>query len=61
MKEIEALPSDEQLTILVRLNDRLKNRERIQKSLDEIRGIGKGLWDTDAQEFINRMRSDDRN
>jgi hypothetical protein len=61
MREIEALPSDEQLKILLRLNDRLKNRERIQKSLDEIRGIGKGLWDTDAQEFINRMRSDDRN
>ena len=60
IKEIEALPEAEQLRILSRLNDKVKNKERILKSLDEIRGIGKGLWNEDAQEYINRMRADDR-
>jgi hypothetical protein len=60
LKEIEALPEEAQLRILSRLNEKMKNKERIQNSLDEIRGIGKGLWDLDAQEYINRMRADDR-
>ena len=47
--EIKALPYESQLEILSHLNEKMKKRERLLKSLDEIRGIGRGLWDMDAQ------------
>lgn len=58
IREIENLPPDKQLEILIYLNSKLKKKEQLLKSIDEVRGIGKGLWDIDAQEYINQMRND---
>lgn len=60
IREIENLSLSQQVELNSILTERLKKRERLIKSLDEIRGIGKGLWNMDAQEYINKMRADDR-
>jgi hypothetical protein len=61
LKEIEKLSSDKQKELYLILINRLKKKEQAIKSLDEIRGLGKGIWDTDAQDYINMLREDDRN
>jgi len=60
LKEIESLPIEKQLEVLNRLSYKLKKKEELLKSLEEIRGLGKGLWGMDAQEYINRLRENDR-
>lgn len=60
IKELDKLPLDESLKVYSYLKNKLKNKERILQSLDEIRGIGKGLWDLDAQDYINKERANDR-
>jgi hypothetical protein len=61
LKEIESLPQNMQLEILSKLSHKLKKYNRILGSLDELRGLGKGLWDNeDAQQYINRLRANDR-
>ncbi len=60
IKEIDKLPTEESLKIYSYLKDKLRKRERILQSLDEIRGIGKGLWDLDALQYIKKERTSDR-
>jgi hypothetical protein len=60
IKELDKLPLDESLKVYSYLKNKLEKKERILQSLDEIRGIGKGLWDLDAQEYINKERANDR-
>lgn len=60
IKELDKLPMDENLKVFSYLKDKLKKKERILQSLDEIRGIGKGLWDLDAQDYIKKERANDR-
>lgn len=58
ISEIERLPLEKQLEVLNYLNSKLRRKEQLLKSLDEIRGIGKGLWEMDAQEYVNKLRND---
>jgi len=58
--EIDRLPVEEAAKVYSYLASKFKKRERIMQSLNKIRGIGKGLWETDAQEYINKERADDR-
>jgi hypothetical protein len=61
LKEIESLPQNMQLEVLSKLSHKLKKYNRILGSLDKLRGLGKGLWDNeDAQQYINRLRANDR-
>ena len=60
IKELDKLPLDESLKVYSYLKNKLEKKERILQSLDEIRGIGKGVWDMDAQEYINKERANDR-
>ena len=59
--EVDGLPLEGKEKVYSHLKQILKNKEIILKSLEEIRGIGKGLWDMDAQEYINQERANDRN
>lgn len=61
LREIENLSPDKQKELYLILINRLKKKEQAIKSLDEIRGLGKGIWDIDAQEYVNLLREDDRN
>ena len=60
IKEIDSLPAEGKVEIYSYLTERLKSRDKILKSLEEIRGIGKGIWNMDAQEYINQERANDR-
>ena len=60
IREIESLPMERQVELYSILTTKLKKREILIKSLDEIRGIGKGVWNVDAQEYVNQLRADER-
>lgn len=60
IKEIDKLPVEESLKVYSYLENKLKKKERILQSLNEIRGIGKGLWELDAQDYIKTERASDR-
>ena len=60
IREIDSLPVEGKIEIYSYLASKLKSRDRILKSLEEIRGIGKGLWNSDAQDYINQQRENDR-
>ncbi len=58
------LSTEEQLELLERLIHNLK-RNAMRSSgmkpvidVDELYGAGKGLWEEDAQEYVNRERED---
>ena len=60
IREIESLPMERQVELYSILTTKLKKREILIKSLDEIRGIGKGVWNVDAQEYVYQLRADER-
>jgi len=60
IKEIESLPEKSKQEIYNYIQRKLSRKDYAVKVLDEIRGIGKGLWDKDAQEYVNELRRDDR-
>ncbi|MBI5789158.1 MAG: hypothetical protein HZA78_09925 [Candidatus Schekmanbacteria bacterium] len=60
-KEIEQLTPGEQLKLIEKLAHRLsKAGSVIKKKLDwkQLYGLGKGLWNEDAQEYVNRLREE---
>lgn len=60
IKEINGLSMDKQLELYALLEKKIKRREHLLNILDKIRGRGKNIWNMDAQEYINKLRSDDR-
>jgi len=60
LKEIDKLPVEESQKVYSYLGNKLNKKERVLQSLNQIRGIGKGLWELDAQEFIKSERASDR-
>jgi len=60
LRQIDDLPIEEQLEVYAHLASKLNKREQILSILEKIRGKGKGLWTTDAQEYVNRLRENDR-
>ena len=59
-KDLEHLPEQEQLEFLERVIAKLKKKLLISSkgSWRELYGIGKGLWEVDAQEYVNALRED---
>jgi hypothetical protein len=43
-----------------RLSEGEKRKKRALKLLEQLKGIGKGIWNEDAQEYVNKLRSNDR-
>lgn len=39
---------------------KIKTKEQVLELLDQIRGIGKGIWREDAQVYVNKLRDNDR-
>ncbi|HEY8933637.1 MAG TPA: hypothetical protein VIM65_00385 [Cyclobacteriaceae bacterium] len=60
LRQIDDLPIQEQLEVYAHLASKLKKREQVLSSLEKIRGKGLGLWNKDAQEYVNRLRENDR-
>lgn len=57
-KQVKDLPVEEQLELLERIIHNVKYYNLGKKKLDipSLYGSGKGLWDEDAQEFVDRGR-----
>ena len=60
IKELDKLPMEEGLKVYSYLKNKFEKKERILQSLNEIRGSGKGVWDMDAQDYVNKERANDR-
>jgi len=61
--EITKLDKDIQLEIAERIIHRIRNKESNTKKDEDFDwnryyGIAKGLWDEDAQEYVDRLRED---
>jgi hypothetical protein len=37
-----------------------RKKENALKLLEELKGIGEGVWNEDAQAYVNRLRDNDR-
>ena len=60
-KDIEQLTPQEQLQLVETLVHRLRITDMADENeLDwrELYGLGKGLWEEDAQAYVERLRSD---
>ncbi|MDZ7830638.1 MAG: hypothetical protein U5L07_02690 [Desulfobacterales bacterium] len=59
-KEIDLLDDEELIRLLDSIVTRLKIKRRSRPLLDwrELYGTGKGLWEMDAQDYVNSLRKD---
>lgn len=60
-KEIDKLTPDEQLRLvekLVRELRKTKITDSKELNWDTLYGLGKGLWQEDAQVYVNRLRKE---
>jgi len=63
-KELDALPDEiinqviDYVSLLKRRNLKKKPNRRV--TAKEVRGTGKGIWEIDAQKYINGLRENDR-
>lgn len=58
LKETDSLHADELLILIQKLLKKVKKSETAKIILSEYKGIGKGLWKEDGQEFVNELRKD---
>jgi len=59
-KDLEGLSVQEQLELLERVIRKLKERrdEGLRVGWRELYGLGQGLWEVDAQEYVNALREE---
>jgi hypothetical protein len=60
-KEVQVLSRSERMKLAERLIHQLRVENEEQEGLlswEEMYGIGKGVWEIDAQEYVNQLRED---
>jgi hypothetical protein len=60
IEEIEKLPEAKKVELYSYVNTKVRKKAYLLALLNDIKGSGKGIWNLDAQEYVNRLRSDDR-
>ncbi|MFM7488508.1 MAG: hypothetical protein ACKO13_16475 [Cytophagales bacterium] len=60
LEEIEGLPTNEKEQAYLYTLEKADRKKYAQKILGRIKGSGKGVWNMDAQEYVNQLRADDR-
>jgi hypothetical protein len=58
--EIKKLNYKELEMIFRAVRKRMEQRKKAALALDSFIGIGKGIWETDAQQYIDAIRDEDR-
>ena len=58
--EIDLLTSEELEILYHKLLKRIWNKNKTLLLLSKYQGIGQGVWNMDAQKYINQLRDDDR-
>jgi hypothetical protein len=59
IEEINHLEQGELEIILQEILKRIDRRKQIDSILDESIGIGEGVWETDAQDYVNELREEE--
>ena len=57
IEEINHLQSEELEIVLRELLKRIDQQKRVSSILDEYIGLGEGLWQTDAQTYVEELRN----
>lgn len=57
--EIHHLHLEELELIMKEILKQIDQQKRVESILDEFIGSGEGFWQTDAQEYIEELRSED--
>ncbi len=60
IEQIRKLNTDELELILKEVFESVERKKRIMLTLDNFIGTGKGIWNLDAQEYVNSLREEDR-
>ncbi|WP_375559870.1 hypothetical protein ACE193_19395 [Bernardetia sp. OM2101] len=60
IEQIRKLNTDELELILKEVFESVERKKRITLALDNFIGTGKGIWNLDAQEYVNSLREEDR-
>jgi len=60
LKEINELNANELELVYLELQKKIDETKRINSILDQYIGIGKGIWEIDAQDHISNERDQDR-
>jgi hypothetical protein len=58
--EINTLNPNELELIFREVLHRINLTRRAEKALDELIGSGKGTWESDAQDYVDALRENDR-
>ena len=59
LKNVPLLSQMELKVLLDEINQQIERTEKIRRALTAIRGKGQGVWQQDAQQYINLMRTND--
>jgi len=59
IKEISHLNQEELELLLREVIQRIDQQRKVEAILDEYIGVGKGVWQTDAQEYVNELRKEE--
>ena len=59
LRNVSLLSSVELKVLLDEINQQIERAEKIRRALTAVRGKGQGVWQQDAQLFINNMRTND--
>ena len=59
LKNVSLLSQAELTILLEEINQQMERAEKIRRALNAVRGKGQGVWQQDAQEYINTMRNND--
>lgn len=60
LDEISKLNPKEKEELYDHLREELVDVAELERRINSYRGIGRGVWEMDAQEYINELRNDDR-
>lgn len=59
IKEISHLSQEELEVLLREVIQRIDQQKKVESILDEYIGAGEGVWQTDAQEYVNELRKEE--
>jgi hypothetical protein len=59
LEQIRALPLDERKELMKLMVDTLTDVPKLKRSLRELRGLGKEIWEgVDAQQYVDQQRDE---
>jgi len=59
IKEISHLNQEELELLLREVIQRIDQQKKVEAILDEYMGVGQGVWQTDAQDYVNELRKEE--